>query len=129
MNEEERNTRTSNLLYINIIVLLFSSCLIFVDVIEWKRLISAWRFSVNHSPTLFYNCYEKDLDYRTVSLFFSTLTDLLVFYFFFIMLCWRGENKIKPIKIGFSLTFFWYGLVLLSISAYTLFKWKDYIVK
>ncbi len=126
VNENERQQDNNNYFCINLIVLIFSSFLMAVDIIEWKRLLSAWRFSINQSQELFNHCYEKDLDYRTVSLFFSTLLDIFVFYFFFIMIFYKG-NKLKPIKIGFSISFYFYGTVLFCLSSYALYKWKDYV--
>lgn len=127
MNEE--GPRVVNYNSVTIFLLCFSSCMVFVDVFEFKRLISAWNFSVGHSKNLFKNCYESDLDFRTGLGLYSLTIDLIAVFCFSAILIFGANpsRAVKSIKIVLNLSFFMFGPVLLIISVYVFYNGSVYL--
>ena len=117
----------SNINYLNLFVLLFLIILLIIDLYEWKKLFIAWHFSLNNSKYLFELCHESDLDFRSVSLIFSTFTDILIFYFFLILTISNIENACKLIKLGYRVCYFVYGPLLFIVCILALFNSESYM--
>lgn len=127
MNEEGQ--RVVNYNSVTIFLLCFSSCMVFVDVFEFKRLISAWNFSVGHSKNLFKNCYESDLDFRTGLGLYSLLIDVIAVFCFSVILIFSSNpaKAVKSIKLVLNLSFFVFGPTLFILSIYVFCHGSSYL--
>lgn len=130
MNEESQaNNQQPSIRfnYINYFILVFTGFLLIIDFMEWKRIISAWRFGLNNSIYLFDNCHDSDLEFKSASLFYSTLTDLIIFTCFLIISITRPENQSKPLKLTFKMGYFFYGPLLFFLCIFSVLNSDKYV--